>query len=56
MYGLLFRINNGLEDLRNKFEDHVKKAGLTAVEKVLPAPGAVNEAGRPEVLVSSIPF
>lgn len=52
MYGLLARITNGLEDLRNKFEEHVKKAGVEAVEKILPAPGAVNEAGRPEVLVS----
>lgn len=53
MYGLLSRIPNGLEDLRNKFEQHVKKAGLAAVEKVLPAPGAVTEAGKAEVLVSS---
>lgn len=52
MYGLLSRITNGLEDLRNKFEQHVRKAGISAVEKIVPAAGAVNEAGRPEVLVS----
>jgi cullin 1 len=52
MYGLLSRITNGLEDLRNKFEQHVKKAGIEAVKKILPAPGAVTEAGKPEVLVS----
>lgn len=52
MYALLSRITNGLEDLRDKFEQHVKKAGLAAVEKVLPAPGAVTDAGKAEVLVS----
>ncbi|KAK4689012.1 cullin 1, partial [Tremellales sp. Uapishka_1] len=50
MYGLLMRIPNGLEPLRRKFEDHVKKAGLAAVEKVLPAPAAASEAGKAEVL------
>jgi cullin 1 len=52
MYGLLLRISNGLQPLRQKFEDHVRKAGLEAVQKVLPAPGAVTEAGKAEVLVS----
>lgn len=52
MYALLSRITNGLEDLRDKFEQHVKKAGLAAVEKVLPAPGAVTEGGKAEILVS----
>ena len=54
MYGLLSRITNGLEDLRNKFEQHVRKAGIAAVEKIIPAAGAVNDAGRPEVLVSRV--
>lgn len=49
MYGLLLRVN-GLDSLRNKFEEHVKKAGLAAIERVIPAPGAVNEAGKPEQL------
>lgn len=34
MYNLLSRIPDGLEPLRTKFEAHVRKAGLTAVEKV----------------------
>jgi len=52
MYGLLIRIPNGLEPLRKKFEEHVKRSGLAAVQKVLPAPGAVTEAGKAEILVS----
>jgi hypothetical protein len=52
MYTLLSRIPNGLEPLRKKFEEHVKRSGLDAVQKVLPAPGAVSEAGKAEVLVS----
>lgn len=51
MYGLLARISNGLEPLRNKFEEHVKKAGNEAVRKVLPASGAVSDAGKSEQLV-----
>lgn len=53
MYALLSRTPNGLEPLRKKFEEHVKRSGLEAVQKVLPAPGAVSEAGKAEVLVSS---
>ena len=34
MYRLLARITGGLEPLRTKFEAHVRKAGLAAVEKV----------------------
>lgn len=52
MYGLLIR-TNGLEPLREKFEEHVKKAGLEAVEKVIPAAGAVTEGGKAETLVRS---
>jgi hypothetical protein len=54
MYGLLMRIPNGLEPLRRKFEEHVKRSGMTTIQKVLPAPGAVDEAGKAEVLVSWI--
>ncbi|ORY31833.1 putative ubiquitin-protein ligase [Naematelia encephala] len=50
MYNLLSRIPSGLEPLRKKFEEHVKRAGLAAVQKVLPAPGSVNEAGKAESL------
>ena len=35
MYALLARIPEGLEPLRKKFEEHVKKAGLTAVSKLV---------------------
>ncbi|KAG1792893.1 Cullin [Suillus plorans] len=35
MYALLSRIPEGLEPLRKKFEEHVKKAGLAAVAKLL---------------------
>lgn len=52
MYGLLSRVLNGLDPLREKFGQHVRRAGRAAVEKVLPAPGAVNEAGKAESLVS----
>jgi len=34
MYRLLSRIREGLDPLRNKFETHVRKAGLAAIEKV----------------------
>ena len=34
MYNLLARIPDGLDPLRNRFETHVRKAGLAAVEKV----------------------
>ncbi|ROT38674.1 cullin-1 [Sodiomyces alkalinus F11] len=34
MYGLLQRIPEGLEPLRQRFETHVRKAGLNAIEKV----------------------
>ncbi|PYH48426.1 cullin culA [Aspergillus saccharolyticus JOP 1030-1] len=34
MYRLLSRIKEGLDPLRTKFEAHVRKAGLAAVEKV----------------------
>ncbi|EXJ63993.1 Cullin 1 [Cladophialophora yegresii CBS 114405] len=34
MYKLLSRIKDGLEPLRTRFEAHVRKAGLAAVEKV----------------------
>ncbi|KAL1405840.1 ubiquitin ligase (cullin) of SCF [Vanrija albida] len=50
MYGLLVRVENALKPLREKFEAHVKKAGLAAVERVIPAPGALNEQGKQEVL------
>ncbi|KIO06053.1 hypothetical protein M404DRAFT_139457 [Pisolithus tinctorius Marx 270] len=35
MYALLSRIPEGLEPLRRNFEEHVKKAGMTAVSKLV---------------------
>ncbi|CAL1712767.1 unnamed protein product [Somion occarium] len=35
MYALLARIPEGLEPLRKKFEEHVKRAGLSAVSKLV---------------------
>lgn len=35
MYALLSRIPEGLEPLRKKFEEHVKRAGLAAVQKLV---------------------
>ncbi|KAI0647741.1 Cullin-domain-containing protein [Trametes meyenii] len=47
MYALLARITEGLEPLRKKFEEHVKRAGLAAVEKLV-GEGAAGSAA-PEV-------
>lgn len=44
MYTLLFRIPEGLQPLREKFEGHVKRVGLNAVEKAC-AGGAEGSAG-----------
>ena len=35
MYALLARMSDGLEPLRKKFEEHVKRSGLAAVEKLV---------------------
>ncbi|KAG8984440.1 hypothetical protein FRB95_009792 [Tulasnella sp. JGI-2019a] len=48
MYALLARIPEGLEPLRKKFEEHVKKAGLAAVAK-LTGDGAAGAAAATEV-------
>ena len=34
MYSLLSRIPEGLDPLRTRFEEHVRKAGLNAIEKI----------------------
>ncbi|KAG5997566.1 hypothetical protein E4U43_002608 [Claviceps pusilla] len=39
MYNLLSRIPDGLEPLRTRFETHVRKAGLAAVQKVQSSEG-----------------
>ncbi|KAI0755249.1 Cullin-domain-containing protein [Daedaleopsis nitida] len=43
MYALLSRIPEGLEPLRKRFEDHVKRAGLAAVAKLVGEGGAAAE-------------
>ncbi|KAI0081580.1 Cullin-domain-containing protein [Panus rudis PR-1116 ss-1] len=43
MYALLSRIPEGLEPLRKKFEEHVKRAGLGAVQKLVGEGGAGTE-------------
>lgn len=45
MYALLARIPEGLEPLRKKFEEHVKKAGLAAVAKLV---GEATESAEPD--------
>ncbi|PIL22855.1 transcription factor [Ganoderma sinense ZZ0214-1] len=47
MYALLSRIPEGLEPLRKKFEEHVKRAGLAAVNKLIGEGTAAQ--GAPEV-------
>ncbi|KAJ7263792.1 ubiquitin-protein ligase [Mycena rebaudengoi] len=43
MYALLARIPEGLEPLRRKFEEHVKKAGLGAVASLVGGGGGAGE-------------
>ncbi|KAM0118966.1 ubiquitin ligase (cullin) of SCF [Aspergillus fumigatus] len=50
MYRLLSRIKDGLDPLRAKFETHVRKAGLAAVEKV----AAEGEAFEPKMYVDAL--
>ena len=56
MYSLLMRIPTGLEPLRKKFEEHVKRSGLAAVLRVMPAPALTTEAGKQDILVSRLAF
>lgn len=41
LYGLLSKITPGLDVVKQKFEAHVRKAGLASVEKIAPADGSV---------------
>jgi cullin 1 len=53
MYALLQRIPEGLEPLRKKFEEHVKRAGLAAVQKLVgegETGGGANAAASGEAL------
>jgi cullin 1 len=51
MYNLLARIPDGLDPLRQKFENHVRKAGLSAVQKVVGTEAAALE---PKVYVDAL--
>lgn len=51
MYNLLSRIPDGLEPLRSRFETHVRKAGLAAVQKVQSSEGDKLE---PKVYVDAL--
>ncbi len=54
MYALLSRISNGLEPLRQRFEGHVKKAGLDAVSRLVGEDGATLEALDPKAYVDAL--
>ncbi|OAA32419.1 Cullin [Moelleriella libera RCEF 2490] len=51
MYKLLSRIPDGLEPLRTRFENHVRKAGLAAIQKVQSSEGDKLE---PKVYVDAL--
>ncbi|KAI8978817.1 Cullin-domain-containing protein [Trametes punicea] len=54
MYSLLARIPEGLEPLRKKFEEHVKRAGLAAVEKLVGEGGADATEVDPKAYVDAL--
>ena len=54
MYSLLSRIPEGLEPLRRKFEDHVKRTGLAAVSKLVGNDPAAIEALEPKAYVDAL--
>ena len=54
MYSLLSRIPEGLEPLRRKFEEHVKRTGLAAVSKLVGTDLAAIEALEPKAYVDAL--
>ncbi|PBK82193.1 Cullin repeat-containing protein [Armillaria gallica] len=54
MYALLSRISNGLEPLRQRFEGHVKKAGLDAVSPLVGEDGTTLEVLDPKAYVGAL--
>ena len=54
MYSLLSRIPEGLEPLRRKFEEHVKRTGLAAVSKLVGTDPAAIEALEPKAYVNAL--
>jgi len=53
MYALLARIPEGLEPLRKKFEEHVKRAGQAAISKLVGEGGANTEL-EPKIYVDAL--
>ena len=54
MYSLLSRIPEGLEPLRRKFEDHVKRTGLAAVAKLVGSDPTAIETLEPKAYVDAL--
>ncbi|CCA67819.1 probable SCF complex member Cullin 1 [Serendipita indica DSM 11827] len=54
MYALLARIPEGLEPLRKKFEEHVKRAGQSAISKLVGEGGANVDSLEPKVYVDAL--
>ncbi|KAH9161142.1 Cullin-domain-containing protein [Lactarius sanguifluus] len=54
MYSLLSRIPEGLEPLRRKFEEHVKRTGLAAVAKLVGTDSAAIDALEPKAYVDAL--
>ncbi|KAI0288053.1 Cullin [Russula brevipes] len=54
MYSLLSLITEGLEPLRRKFEEHVKRTGLAAVAKLVGTDAAAIEALEPKAYVDAL--
>lgn len=54
MYALLSRIPEGLEPLRKKFEDHVNKAGLGSVSRLVELAGSGADSLDPKAYVDAL--
>jgi len=54
MYALLSRIPEGLEPLRKRFEEHVKKSGLAAVAKLVGEGGSAADSLDPKTYVDAL--
>ena len=54
MYALLSRIPEGLEPLRKKFEEHVKRAGLASVAKLVGDEAGGSDALDPKAYVDAL--
>ncbi|THV05232.1 Cullin-domain-containing protein [Dendrothele bispora CBS 962.96] len=54
MYALLSRIPEGLEPLRKRFEEHVKKSGLAAVARLVGEGGSATDSLDPKTYVDAL--